>query len=289
MRSIWNGSVSFGMVNVPVKIYSATEDHDLKANQVHAHDHGRIKYAKVCATCNESVGSADIAKMYEVDGQVAILTEDDLSTLAAEKNRVMEVVEFVPASALDPMMYDKAYYLGPDGPAVKAYALLARTLAQSDRVAIVRFTMRSKSRLAALRVTGKNEVLTVHTLLWPDEIREPEFPALDNKPQLSEVELKTAASVVDSMSRQASNLDGYRDEYREELRELVMSKLEDAPEAPADTAEVSDLLAKLEASIKAPRQCKPPIREWAKREGITLGSRGRIPKDIVDQYEMAPA
>lgn len=290
MRSIWNGTVSFGLASIPVKLYSATEDHDLRAHQVHAHDHGRIKYTKVCTACDATVGNADIAKMYELDGQAAVLTNDDLATLAEEKNRVIDVLEFVPAADIDPMMYDKPYFLAPDGPA-KAYVLLARTLAESGRVAIVRFSLRSKTHLAALKVTGKNEVLVAHTLRWSDEIREPEFPVLDKKPEPSEAELKMAAQVVESMANEF-NADRYRDVYREELRELVASKLSDVPVKDEEGAEeVSDLLAKLEASIKAkaPRQCKPPIRDWAKAQGIQLGKRGRIPKDIVDQYELATA
>lgn len=314
MRSIWNGTIAFGMVSVPVKLFSATEDHELVAHQVHAHDGGKIRYHKVCEACDEKVSAGDIAKRFEVEGQVATLTDDDLANLPSAASRVIEVVEFIPADTIQPIMIDKSYYLGPadSGASIKPYALLARTLAASNRVAVVKFTLRSKSRLAALSVTGKAEILTLHALRWPDEIREPELPSLDSavlerkRGELTEAELNMAASVVDSMSREASNLDGYRDEFREELRELVMSKLEDAPE---DVEEVSDLLAALEQSVKAraqePAKGSPapvavampensgrrcmPIRDWAKSEGLRVSSRGRIPKDVVDRYEKAMA
>lgn len=299
MRSIFNGSISFGMVTIPCKLYSATEDHELQAHQVHAHDHGRIQYRKVCSACEETVPTADIAKQFTVDGQVAILTDDDLADLPSAASRVIEVVEFIPADVIQPIMIDRSFYIGPgdSGASIKPYALLARTLAASNRVAVVKFTMRSKSRLAVLRVTGKNEILVLHALRWPDEVREPELPGLDTavldrkRNELTDAEVGMAGQLVDSMSRDASNLDGYQDDYRVELRELVMSKLQDAPEDAEDAAgEVSDLLAKLEASAAARtpavRQCKPDIRTWAKSQGIRIGDRGRIPKDVVTRYEL---
>ena len=153
MRSIWKGSVAFGLVNVPVKVYSATEDHDIKFHQVHAKDNGRIRYKRVCEVCGEVVEFRDIAKSFESeDGQTVIITDEDIATLPEERSREIEVVEFVPADQLDPLMYDKSYFLEPDSKSSKSYMLLAQTLAETDRVAIVHFALRSKTRLAALRV-----------------------------------------------------------------------------------------------------------------------------------------
>ena len=263
MRSIWKGSLSFGLVNVPVKVYSATEDHDVKFHQVHAKDHGRIRYKRVCEVCGEVVDYRDIARAYESDaGQTVIVTDDDLSTLPEEKSREIEVLEFVPAGDLDPLMYDRSYYLEPDSKSTKSYVLLAKTLANTDRVAIVHFALRNKTRLAALRVKdfSKRDVMVIHTLLWPDEIRDPDFPVLDKEVDVKPAELKMAEQVVDSMADDFKP-DQFRDTYQEQLHELIEAKLEGGEAFPTEEKpaeldvadDVSDLLAKLEASVRKRR------------------------------------
>jgi DNA end-binding protein Ku len=263
MRSIWKGSISFGLVNVPVKVYSAIQDHDLKFHQVHAKDNGRIRYKRVCEVCGEVVDYRDIARAFESDdGQMVVITDEDIATLPEERSREIEVLEFVPASDIDPLMYDRAYYLEPDSKSSKSYVLLAKTLAQTDRVAIVHFALRNKTRLAALRVkdVSKRDVMVIQTLLWPDEIRDPDFPVLDKEVDIKPAELKMAGQVVESMTDDF-NPDRYHDTYQEQLRELVEAKLEggeaftteEQPKELDETEDVSDLLAKLEASVKARR------------------------------------
>lgn len=271
MRSIWKGSLSFGLVNVPVKVYSATEDHDIKFHQVHNKDNGRIRYKRVCEVCGEVVEYRDIAKAYDSDtGQTVILTDEDMSTLPEERSREIEVLEFVPAADVDPLMYDRSYYLEPDSKSTKSYVLLAKTLAETDRVAIVHFALRNKTRLAALRVKdfSKRDVMVIHTLLWPDEIRDPDFPSLDQKVEVKPAELKMAGQVVESMADEF-NPDRYHDTYQDQLYELIEAKLEggeaftieDKPAELDETEDVSDLLAKLEASVK-------------KRQGASSGDSG---------------
>jgi DNA end-binding protein Ku len=295
MRSVWNGSISFGLVNVQVKLMAATEDHDMVSHLAHVNCGGAIGYVPTCKECNGVVPKGNQAKRYEVDGHSVIVTADELASIASEKDRTIEVVEFVPAEDIDPVMVDKSYYLCPDK-SVKAYKLLATVLKDSGRVAIVQVTLRSKTRLAALSVTGKQNVMVLHTLRWPDEIREPHFDDLDKDVQLSDAEVKVAGEIVGSMHKEF-NADRYKDTYREELRELVMSKT--AHDVPESSDEVGDLLAKLEASARA-RQCHPvrqapkmaEIRAWARKNGHPqLGDRGRIPADIVEQYqrEVVPA
>lgn len=261
MRSIWKGSIAFGLVNVPVKVYSATQDHDIKFHQVHAKDNGRIRYKRVCEVCGEVVEYSDLARAFESDdGQMVIINDDDLATLPEDRSREIEVLEFVPAEEVDPMMIDRSYFLEPDSKSSKSYVLLAKTFAETERMAIVHFTLRSKTRLAALRVKdfGKREVMVVHTLLWPDEIRDPDFPLLDKEVEIKPAELKMAGQVVESMAEDF-NPDRYRETYQEQLQELIDAKLEGAEaftaeEQPAEldeTEDVSDLLAKLEASVKA--------------------------------------
>ena len=263
MRSIWKGSIAFGLVNVPVKVYSATEDHDVKFHQVHAKDNGRIRYKRVCEVCGEVVEYRDIAKAYESDdGQTVIITDEDIATLPEERSREIEVLEFVPASDIDPMMYDRSYFLEPEGKSSKSYVLLAKTLMETDRVAIVHFALRNKTRLAALRVQdfSKRDVMVIQTLLWPDEIRDPDFPVLDKKVEIKPAELKMASQVVESMTDDF-NPDRYHDDYQEQLHELIQAKLEggeaftteEQPKELDETEDVSDLLAKLEASVKARR------------------------------------
>lgn len=260
MRSIWKGSIAFGLVNVPVKVYSATEDHDIKFRQVHAKDNGRIRYRRVCEECGEVVDYADIARAYESDdGRMVVITDDDIANLPEERDHEIAVLEFVPAGDLDPMLYDRSYFLEPASKSIKSYVLLAKTLAETDRVAIVHFTLRNKTRLAALRVKdfSKREVMVVHTLLWPDEIRDPDFPALDTKVEIKPAELKMAGQVVESMADDFDP-DRYHDTYQEQLHELIAAKLEGdeaftPEERPAEldaTEDVSDLLAKLEASVQ---------------------------------------
>ncbi|MBI3217477.1 MAG: Ku protein [Mycobacterium sp.] len=263
MRSIWKGSIAFGLVNVPVKVYSATQDHDLKFHQVHEKDNGRIRYKRVCEVCGEVVEYADIARAFEADdGRSVLITDDDIATLPEERSREIEVLEFVPASQIDPIMYDRSYFLEPDTKSTKSYVLLAKTLAETDRVAIVHFALRNKTRLAALRVKdfSKREVMVIHTLLWPDEIRDPDFPVLDTKVEIKPAELKMAGQVVDSMADDF-NPDQFHDDYQEQLRELVEAKLEgseaftveEQPTELDETDDVSDLLAALEASVKKRR------------------------------------
>jgi DNA end-binding protein Ku len=279
MRSIWKGSIAFGLVNVPVKVYSATEDHDIKFHQVHAKDNGRIRYQRVCEIDGEVVEYRDIARAFESDdGQMVVITDDDIATLPEERSREIEVLEFVPASEVDPMLFDRSYFLEPDSKSSKSYVLLAKTLAETDRMAIVHFTLRNKTRLAALRVKdfGKRDVMVVHTLLWPDEIRDPDFPVLDKEVDIKPAELKMAGQVVESMAEDF-NPDRYHDTYQEQLQELIEAKLEggeaftteEQPKELDETEDVSDLLAKLEASVKARSgDGKAPAKKAAAKKAV---------------------
>ncbi len=257
MRTIWKGALTFGLVNVPVKVYSATEDHDVPLHQVHEKDGGRIRYQRTCEVCGETVAYADIDKAYVDGGQTVVLTKDDLAALPAERSREIDVVEFVPSEQVDLLTLDKPYYLEPDSTSPKAYVLLRKTLEQTDRTAIVRFTLRQKTRLAALRVRGK--VLVLQTLLWADEVREAEFPSLDEDVRISKKELELSSSLVDSYSADFDP-DSFVDEYQKELRTLIDAKIDagdtfDVSETfgegddDAQSGEVIDLMEALRASV----------------------------------------
>lgn len=223
MRSIWKGAITFGLVNVPVKVYSATEDHDVKLHQVHDKDGGRIRYQRRCEVCGKVVDYENIDKAYDEGEQTVVLTADDLASLPVEKSREIDVVEFVPNDQIDPMRFDRSYYLEPDSKSIKAYVLLRRTLEETERTAIVQFALRQKTRLAALRVRG--DVLTVQTLLWDDELREANFPSLDERTRISAKELEMSASLVDALSDDFEP-EKFTDDYQEQLRQLIEAKLE---------------------------------------------------------------
>ncbi|KIA64541.1 Ku protein [Nocardia vulneris] len=258
MRSIWKGSIAFGLVNVPVKVYTATEDHDIRFHQVHAKDGGRIKYDRVCTVCGKSVQYADIDKAYESpDGDKVILTDEDFAKLPAAEKHEIPVLQFVPSEQIDPILYEKSYYLEPDSSTPKAYVLLATTLERIDRTALVHFTLRQKTRLAALRV--HEGVLVLQTLLWPDEVREVEFESLDGVAEPKPQEIKMAETLVETMSDDFDP-DQFTDEYQIELKRLLdeaiasgTGKVPEQPEsAPADMdAEVVDLVAALQRSLEA--------------------------------------
>jgi DNA end-binding protein Ku len=257
MRSIWKGAISFGLVNVPVRVYSATESHDVSLHQVHEEDGGRIRYQRKCEVCEKVVPFEDITKAYDDGTRTVILTDAELKSLPAEKNHEIEVVEFVPADQIDPLHLDKAYYLEPDERAIKPYTLLRRALEDTDRMAVVQFALRQKTRLAVLRVRGK--ALVLQTLLWDDEVREPAFDVLDEVPKVTAKEREMAGQLVESL---AGDFDAseFTDDYQAQLRQLVEAKLEqgDALDTAAtfgdreerEGAEVVDLMEALQRSIE---------------------------------------
>ena len=221
MRSIWKGAITFGLVNVPVKVYSATEDHDVALHQVHDADGGRIRYQRRCERCGRVVDYAHIDKAWDSGDKTVVITDEDLRTLPAERSREIEVVEFVPSDQLDPIMFERSYFLEPSG-SPKAYVLLRRALEATDRTAIVRFALRQKTRLGALRVRG--DVLLLQSLLWGDEVRAVDFPVLEEPVRISAQELELSSALVDSFAADFSPQD-FRDDYQDQLRELLEAKL----------------------------------------------------------------
>ncbi|MET9024639.1 Ku protein [Nocardia sp. NPDC004168] len=258
MRSIWKGSIAFGLVNVPVKVYTATEDHDIRFHQVHAKDGGRIKYDRVCSVCGQSVQYTEIDKAYESpDGDKVVLSDEDFAKLPVAEKHEIPVLQFVPSDQIDPILFEKSYYLEPDSSTPKAYVLLARTLEQIERTALVYFTLRQKTRLAALRV--REGILVVQTLLWPDEVRSVEFESLDGVAEPRPQEIKMAERLVEAMSDDFDP-EQFTDEYQIELKRLLdeaiasgTGKVPEQPElAPSGMdAEVVDLVAALQRSLEA--------------------------------------
>lgn len=262
MRSIWKGSIAFGLVNVPIKVYAATETHDVSLHQVHDDDKGRIRYKRVCEFGHE-VEYADIQRAYDDGDKTVVLTADDFKQLPEEQSHEVEVLEFVPVEQVDPMMFEKTYYLEPDSRSPKAYVLLRETLAKTDRLAIVQFTLRQKTRLGVLRV--HDEVILLQGLLWGDEVRAADFKTLDTTVKVSANELKMSSSLVESMSTDFDP-DRYTDSYQEELQQLIDAKLEAGDDIDTEKTfgaqddedddeggDVLDLMAALRASVDKKR------------------------------------
>ena len=286
MRSIWAGAISFGMVVIPVKLYAATEQRDVAFRQVHREDGGRIQFRRVCSVDGEEVAYADVAKGYELaTGDVVVLTDDDLKELPLTTAKRIDVLHFTPSGQLDPILANKAYYLEPEPAGLRAYVLFRDALERSGRVAVAKVAIRQREALAALRV--RDGVLVLETLLWPDEVRAPDFNFLDEDVDIRTQELKMAASLIDTMTEDFDP-SLYKDAYREALEALVQAKIEGnevvrppgsavpagVPGGPADLTETlrasvaaakasrgkdtddEDTVA--EAKPKPPKQRKPP-------------------------------
>jgi DNA end-binding protein Ku len=255
MRSMWKGAVSFGLVSIGVKMYSATEEKDVSFHQVRRSDGSRIRYRRVAEADGEEVQYADIAKGYTLDnGETVILTDADFADLPLPTTRTLDVLQFVPLEQVDPIYFNKSYFLEPEKTATKPYVLLRDALERSEMVAVVKVAIRTREQLATLRV--RDGVIVLETMLWPDEIRTPDFGFLDEDVQVRAPEQKMADSLVASM---AGDFDAeeYTDEYREALQKVIDAKAEgrEVVEAAADTssgpANVVDLMAALRASVDA--------------------------------------
>jgi len=259
---MWKGAVSFGLVNVPVRLYSATENHDVQFRQVHREDGGRIRYQRICSIDGEQVSYDDIAKGYETeDGRMVVLTDEDLADLPTRSSREIAVDKFVPAEQIDPMLLDKSYYLEPDKTATKAYVLLRDALKAADRMAIVTVSIRTRMTVAVLRV--RDDVIVMQTMLWPDEIRSPEFATLGDETGAKPSELAMANMLVESLAGDYVP-DEYEDDYKQAVDALVNAKLEggDVREAVAtqdSSGEVLDLLAALARSVERAKAARGEV------------------------------
>ncbi len=305
MRAIWKGAVAFGLVNVPVKLYAATGEHEVPLHQVHKKDGGRIRYKKFCSIEDEPVEYGEIAKGYETDdGQLVVLTDEDLGRLPLATEREIEVLEFVPEDQVDPILLGKTYYLEPDRTAAKPYALLREALTSTERMAVVKVALRQRESMAVLRV--RDDVICLQTLLWPDEVREADFPILEQDVTVKPQELAMASSLVESL---AGDFDpsGFEDRYRAALEEVIEAKVssgrtqsvpqpEEAGEGGGGSGEVVDLLAALQRSVEKARAGRgeggdatsATQEDEEKATGTTGRKRASRAKAADDEAEPAP-
>ncbi len=259
MRAIWKGAVSFGLVNIGVKMFAATEERDISFHQVRRSDGSRIRYRRVAEADGEEVAYADIAKGYTLpSGDTVVLTDDDFADLPLPSARVVDVLQFVPTDQIDPIYFAKSYYLEPEQPAVKPYVLLRDALDSSGMVGLVKVALRNREQLATLRV--RDGVIVLETMIWPDEVRDASFGFLDDDVQVRPQEQAMAESLVASMAGDFEP-EQYHDDYREALQKVIEAKIEGrevvdtAPAAP-DTGQVVDLMAALRASVEAAKRSR---------------------------------
>lgn len=252
-RSIWKGAVSFGLVTIPVKVYGATEEKDISFRQVHRADQGRIRYKRVCEVCGEEVPFAEIVKGYEAaDGRLAILEPEDFADLPAADGKAVEVVQFVDVDEIDPTYFARTYFLEAEKVGTKPYVLLREALAETGKAAVVKVALRSRETLALIRPVG--DVLRMHTMLWPDELRDSSFAAPADEMKVSDAEVDMARAFIDQLSGEWDP-SAFTDGYREALEKVIEAKLDGVELPPAEDApkeaQVVDLVAALRASVEA--------------------------------------
>src|SRR3984885_10416314 len=277
MRSIWTGAISFGLVVIPVKLYAATEQRDITFRQVHRADGGRIQFRRVCTLDGEEIPYSEVAKGYELPtGDMVVLTDEDLAELPLVTAHRIEVLHFAPSGQVDPIYAAKSYYLEPEATGARAYVLFRDALEKSGKVAVAKVALRQREALSALRV--RDGVLTLETLLWPDEVRKPEFPFLDEDIEVRSQELKMAASLIETMTEDFEP-DQYKDAYREALESVVRAKVEGNDvvrpaglAVPAPKGEVADLTETLRASVAALKAERDKAKPAAKAGGSGGGA-----------------
>jgi DNA end-binding protein Ku len=254
-RTMWKGAISFGLVSIPIRMYPATEEKSIRFNQLHDEDFGRIKYQRVCSVDGEEVTFEHIVKGYEYEkGKYVVMTDEDFEAVPIESSRAIDIVHFVDIGQIDPIYFQKTYYLVPEDTGVKPYTLLRRAMAEDGRVAVAKVAFREKEHLAALRF--KDDVLCLETMYWPDEIRPAEFEELDKQVSIRSQEVEMARSLIENLTDEFRP-EQFRDEYREALLEIIEKKaageeIEAVPEA--EPTRVVDLMEALKASVEATKK-----------------------------------
>jgi DNA end-binding protein Ku len=264
MRSVWSGSIRLGAAAIPVRAYGATEEQTTGLHQVHATDGGRVRHRKVCEVDGKELQAEEVARGYVLPGgETVVLTEEDLARLPLPTSRAIDVQAFAPLAEIDPIYFARTYHLEPEPAGTKSYLLFGEALAQSGRVAIVKVALRGRESLAVLRI--RDRVIVLETMLWPDEIRTPDFPFLHQEVPIAPSELREATLLIDAMSERFTPA-RYTDHYREALQSLVQSKIDGnelvQPATVAQQVGAADLVTALRATLaaKQTRDTEPPDR-----------------------------
>ncbi|WP_066300487.1 non-homologous end joining protein Ku [Bacillus sp. FJAT-29937] len=265
MHTMWKGSISFGLVNIPIKLHTATEDKDVKLRTLHKECHSPIKYEKKCTVCDVEVKNEDIVKAFEyTKGKFVVLEDDDLEKLKKEnEDKAVEIMDFVMMEQIDPIYYDRTYYMSPGDGGGKAYSLLRKALEDSGKVGLAKIIIRSKEQLAVIRVYEKT--LVMETIHYPDEVRKAEdVPNVPAEDKVTKKEIDTAILLIDQLTTEFEP-EKYTDEYRTALLELIESKRTGkeivTPTEKEPVANVTDLMAALQASIDKTKPKKPAAKK----------------------------
>jgi DNA end-binding protein Ku len=275
MRTVWRGTISFGLVTIPVRLYVATESKNVPSHQIHVSDGGRVQYKRVCSVDGAEVPYEEIGRGYEsATGEIVMLSEVDLAMLPAKTSRSIEVVSFLPIPAVDPIYLDRSYYVEPEPQGAKAYRLLRDALRKQGRIAVAKVTLRDREIVAVLRV--HDDVLILATMLWPDEVREPRFPFLAENDEWStpSQELAMAEALIDSLSDEQLDPGRYRDVHRETLTALIDAKATGStvPQDARPGAASPDLLSALRASIEAAKERRSTGNGGRRRTAPSAGA-----------------
>jgi DNA end-binding protein Ku len=260
MRPIWKGAITFGLISIPVRLYSATENKSLKFHLLHEKDGGRIRYQRVCSKDGEEVSWDEIVKGYEfAKDQYVTFTDEDLEALDLDSIKAIDIVTFVPVEQIDPIYYDKTYYVAPEASGLKAYRLLAEALEAEGQVGVAKVALRDKEHLATIRL--KDDVFMLETMHWPDEIRPASFEELDKRLDVRDAEVKMARQLIQQLSGDFRPED-FEDEYRVRLQELAEKKVAGqeitvSAEPTEEPAEVVDLMEALKASVAEAKKQAP--------------------------------
>ena len=260
MHTMWKGSISFGLVNIPVKMFAATEDKDVHFKYIHKECRTPIRYEKVCPTCNKKIKQEDIVRGYEYEpGKFVIIDDKDLESLRQSTGKAIEILDFVNLAEIDPIYFIKTYYLSPQDTGEKAYNLLREAMNQSERIAIAKITIRDKQSMAAVRVY--QNLLVMETIFYPDEVRDiVQVPNIPEAGKADEKELSMATQLIDNLTT-AFDPGKYTDEYRKELLELIHKKIEGDEvilQEKAPRQNVIDLMQALQESVKETERLKQP-------------------------------
>jgi DNA end-binding protein Ku len=253
MHTIWKGSISFGLVNIPIKLHAATEDKDIKLRSLHKECHTPIKYEKICPVCEKELAMDEIVKGYEIaKGKFVIIEESEIEEIKkASEEKAVEIIDFIKMEEIDPIYFNRSYYMSPNESGLKAYGLLRKALIESKKVGIAKIAMRSKEQLAVLRVF--ENTLVMETIHYPDEVRKSaDVPNVPLENEVSQKEIDTAIMLIDQLTT-VFDPEKYTDEYRTQLMNLIESKRTGkelvTPKEKGRTTNVTDLMAALQASI----------------------------------------
>ena len=270
MKALWKGAITFGLISIPVRLHSAVQEKSLKFHLLHDEDHGRIKYQRVCSKCGKEVTWDDLVRGYEVSKDSYVtFTDEELQAVDVESIRAIDVVSFVPLESIDPIYFNKTYYVAPEPSGLKAYRLLAGALEAEQQVGIAKVALRDKEHLATIRL--KDDVFVLETMHWPDEIREPAFEELTKKVDVRDQEVKMARQLVQQLSDDFKP-DEFQDEYRVALEALVEQKIEGQeisvapPPEEEEPEKVVDLMEALKASVEEAKK-KRPVAGAKKKTG----------------------